>query len=64
MNILGINNAHNASISYGIKDEIVFALAEERISRKKFHIGFPEMSINYCLWWLQGPIFGSNKRLH
>ncbi len=49
MNILGINNAHNSSISYGIKNEIVFALAEERISRIKFHVGFPRMSLNYLL---------------
>ncbi|ACV23952.1 carbamoyltransferase C-terminal domain-containing protein [Methanocaldococcus fervens] len=47
--ILGICDGHNASSSLITKDEILFAMSEERFTRKKNQRGFPENSINYIL---------------
>ena len=47
--ILGICDGHNASSSLIKKDEILFAMSEERFTRKKNQRGFPENSINYIL---------------
>ena len=49
MNILGIFNAYNSGVCISIKDEIVFAVSEERLSREKFHIGFPHLSLDVGL---------------
>ncbi|XRP96752.1 carbamoyltransferase C-terminal domain-containing protein [Methanocaldococcus sp. 16A] len=47
--ILGICDGHNASSSLIDKDKILFAMSEERFTRKKNQRGFPENSINYIL---------------
>ena len=47
--ILGICDGHNASSSLIKKDEILFAMSEERFTRKKNQRGFPEKSLDYIL---------------
>ena len=47
--ILGICDGHNASSSLIEKGKILFAMSEERFTRKKNQRGFPEKSINYIL---------------
>jgi len=47
VNIVGINDGHNASVSLSVNDEIVFALSEERPTRKKNYYGYPEDSLQY-----------------
>ncbi|MEO2116983.1 MAG: carbamoyltransferase [Methanocaldococcus sp.] len=47
--IFGICDGHNASSSLIGKDKIIFAMSEERFTRKKNQRGFPEKSINYIL---------------
>ncbi|AAB99054.1 nodulation protein [Methanocaldococcus jannaschii DSM 2661] len=47
--ILGICDGHNASSSLIKRDEILFAMSEERFTRKKNQRGFPEKSVDYIL---------------
>ena len=47
MKILGINDAHNASVCLTDGDEIVFALSEERPNRKKNYWGMPDKTLQY-----------------
>ena len=47
MNIVGINDGHNASVALSVNGKIVFALSEERPSRIKNHWGFPDQSLAY-----------------
>ncbi|NPA62207.1 MAG: hypothetical protein GXN95_01480 [Methanococci archaeon] len=47
--ILGICDGHNASSSLIDKDKILFAMSEERFTRKKNQRGFPEKSVDYIL---------------
>lgn len=47
--ILGINCAHDASACLMIDGQIQVAIPEERLSRIKYHEGFPHQAIDYCL---------------
>lgn len=50
MNIIGISAFyHNSAASLFINGELVGAIEEERISRKKFDASFPELSLNNLL---------------
>ena len=49
MNILGINDGHHCGACLFINKKLVFAISEERLTRKKNEYGFPKLSINYCL---------------
>ncbi len=49
MNVLGINNMHDASAAIVVDGEVLAAAEEERFSRKKHHVGFPVRAIEYCL---------------
>lgn len=46
---LGINSAHDAAACIVGDDGIVCAIREERLSRRKYHEGFPRSAIRYCL---------------
>ncbi len=47
--ILGIWDGHDAGAALVSGDEILFAINEERLTRRKLEVGFPEMSIKACL---------------
>ena len=48
--ILGINAYHAGSSACIVVDGVpIFAVAEERLNRKKYYGGFPKMSIEACL---------------
>ncbi len=47
MKIIGINDAHNASVCYTHDDEIIFALSEERPKHIKNYWGMPDESLKY-----------------
>jgi carbamoyltransferase len=50
MLILGLNMFHADASAAIVQDgEIVFAVAEERLNRKKHHGGFPTLAIKACL---------------
>lgn len=57
MIILGIHDGHNCGVSLFVKNKLLFAISEERISRKKNEYGFPYNSIRYCL-----KKYGINKK--
>lgn len=47
--VLGVNTAHDASACLLRDGELVVAIAEERLSRRKHHEGLPVRAIDYCL---------------
>jgi carbamoyltransferase len=47
--VLGLNTAHDASACLLINGELVVAMCEERLSRVKYHQGYPELAVRYCL---------------
>ena len=50
MNILGLHiSGSNSSAALLKKGKIIYATTEERISRIKYDVDFPEMAINKCL---------------
>ncbi|HYF28077.1 MAG TPA: carbamoyltransferase C-terminal domain-containing protein [Baekduia sp.] len=49
MNILGLSTLGSAAATLVCDGELVAAVEEERFSRVKHHIGFPEASVAYCL---------------
>ncbi|MBN1700024.1 MAG: hypothetical protein JW881_21115 [Spirochaetales bacterium] len=49
MYILGIWDGHDSGIALLENDTILFAINEERLSRRKLDIAFPEKSIEYAL---------------
>mgnify|MGYP000564633303 CR=1 FL=1 len=53
MKILGIWDGHDAGTALIEGNEIKFAINEERLSRKKLHIGFPYESIKATLSYLK-----------
>jgi len=53
MNILCIQDGHNASASLMIEGEIVLALQEERFNEIKNYTGYPFESVQYCLDYLK-----------
>ncbi len=46
MKLIAFNDGHNASIAYMENGVIRFALEEERLSRRKNDVGFPELALN------------------
>jgi len=52
MRILGIHYGHDSNAGIIEDGEVLYAISEERLNRKKFHRGFPFLSIssalNYC----------------
>ncbi len=53
MNILCIQDGHNASASLMVKGKIIFALQEERFNEIKNYTGYPYQSVEYCLNFLR-----------
>ena len=49
MKILGIHYGHDANVALIEDGKILFAIGEERLSRKKFHRGFPFLAIEHTL---------------
>jgi len=49
VNILGVNFGHDGTAALLSGGRIVAAVAEERLSRQKFHTGFPSRAILECL---------------
>jgi carbamoyltransferase len=47
--IVGLNLGHDAGVSMLIDGQVIFAANEERFSRKKNHIGFPVLALNYLI---------------
>lgn len=48
--VLGVNSGHDASVTVASPDgRIIAAIAEERLSRVKLHMGFPFLAIEECL---------------
>ena len=47
--VLGIWDGHDAGAALTCGDEIVFAVNEERLSRRKLEVGLPARSIEACL---------------
>ncbi len=45
MIILGLNYGHDSGVTIIKNSKILFAINEERLSRKKLHIGFPYKSV-------------------
>lgn len=48
-NYLGVHIGHNASCALMVDGKIVAAAEEERFTRRKNEMGFPENAILYCL---------------
>ena len=53
MRILGINCGHDSSIGIVEDGRVTYAIQEERLSRDKFHRGFPFLSINSAFEYLR-----------
>src|SRR6478609_6068441 len=54
---LGINyGMHDSAAAIAEDGEILFAIAEERLSRKKHDGGFPRLAINTCLAQAQASV--------
>lgn len=49
MKILGVSAGHDSGASLVVNGELIAAINEERLSRKKLHIGFPYKSIDKVL---------------
>jgi len=49
MYILGIWDGHDAGAALVKGNQILFAINEERLSRRKLEVGFPSLSIKTCL---------------
>src|SRR6266705_6155818 len=47
--VMGINSAHDASACILINGELVTAIPEERLTRKKHQQGYPYLAVKYCL---------------
>jgi len=47
--VLGINAAHDAAACLLVGGELRVAVAEERLSRRKYDDGFPQRAIDHCL---------------
>ena len=58
MLILGLNMFHADASAAIVKDgEVVFAVAEERLNRKKHFGGFPALAIQACLDFVGATIY-------
>ena len=49
--VLGVWDGHDASVALIADGRLVFALSEERPSRRKRHSGFPRRALARCLSW-------------
>jgi carbamoyltransferase len=49
MVVLGIWDGHDSGITLLKDDKILFSINEERLSRRKLDVAFPEKSIEYAL---------------
>jgi carbamoyltransferase len=49
MYVLGFNSTHDASVALLRDGRILWALEEERLSRRKHHHGFPELALRFVL---------------
>ena len=47
--VLGIWDGHDAGAALVAGEEILFAVNEERLTRRKLEVGFPRLSISACL---------------
>lgn len=47
--MLGIWDGHDAGVALLREDKIIFAINEERLTRRKLEVGFPTQSIHDCL---------------
>ena len=47
--ILGLWDGHDAGAALVKEDQVVFAVNEERLTRRKLEVGFPRLSIQACL---------------
>lgn len=47
--VLGVNTSHDAAACLLVDGELVVAVCEERLSRVKYHEGFPHLAVRYCL---------------
>lgn len=47
--VLGLNTSHDAAACLLVDGELAVAISEERLSRVKYHEGFPHLAIRYCL---------------
>ena len=47
--VLGLNTSHDAAACLLVNGELVVAVCEERLSRVKYHEGFPHLAVRYCL---------------
>ncbi|HST47703.1 carbamoyltransferase family protein [Jatrophihabitans sp.] len=47
--VLGLNTSHDAAACLLVNGELVTAICEERLSRVKYHEGFPHLAVRYCL---------------
>ncbi|HPF78815.1 MAG TPA: carbamoyltransferase C-terminal domain-containing protein [Alphaproteobacteria bacterium] len=52
MLVVGINEGFNASVVFLKDGEIIFALQEERLNKKKEYAGFPEQALKFSLSYL------------
>src|SRR5258707_11501807 len=58
MLILGLNMFHADASAAIVKDgEVVFAIADERLNRKKHFGGFPALAIQACLDYVGATIY-------
>jgi carbamoyltransferase len=51
--ILGIWDGHDAGAALLKGDQVLFAINEERLTRRKLEVGFPQLSIHACLSYAQ-----------
>jgi len=47
--VLGVWDGHDAGAALLCDDQVIFAINEERLSRRKLEVGFPHRSIQACL---------------
>lgn len=47
--VLGLNASHDAAACLLVNGELAVAISEERLSRAKYHEGFPRLAVQYCL---------------
>jgi carbamoyltransferase len=47
--ILGLNCSHDAAACLAVDGQVVCAIAEERLNRRKHFKGYPQRAVDYCL---------------
>jgi carbamoyltransferase len=56
MNVIGINIGHDSGVTLISNKKVLFASNEERYSREKMHVGFPELALRDLLSNFKLPI--------